>query len=104
MTVLDVKPFSPGFSSDLGGNVKWSIPNVGKEHAGLVRLGDNRLLATCDNGEAVLIEATGEAGRELARFRAVEKKQYAYAPAAVADGRLFVRDDRTLVCYDIRGQ
>jgi len=86
------------------GAVRWSVPNVGKEHAGLVRLSATRLLATCDNGEAVLIEGTPAAGRELARFRAVEKKQYAYAPAAVADGRLFVRDDKTLTCFDLKSR
>lgn len=72
---------------------------VGAYHASLLRTGDNKLLLLEEAGSLVLIDPDPKEYRELARARICGKT---WAHAALADGRLYVRDDKELVCVELK--
>jgi hypothetical protein len=55
-----------------------------------------------ENGELVLAEASPEAFKPLARARIIGGTVRAYP--ALADGLLYVRNESSLVCIDLRKQ
>jgi len=79
------------------GTVMWSEEQF---RAGSILLAGNRLLILREGGELVLAEATPEAFRPLARAQILPPTVRAYP--ALADGLLYVRNDDTLVCLDLR--
>ncbi len=88
------------------GKVKWQDKCVGP---GAVCFAEGRLYIHGENGQVALVEATPEAYREKGRFTPPEQPKHdrgamekAWAYPAVANGRLYIRDDGTLWCYDIK--
>jgi outer membrane protein assembly factor BamB len=77
------------------GKLLWKKEKVGKYHAALLRTGDNKLLMSCDSGDLVLIDPDAKEYRELARSKVCGET---WAHPALADGRLYVRDDKELIC------
>ena len=75
------------------GRVAWTEKNFG--YGTLLRAGD-KLLAVKTNGEIVLMSPTPVALKVLARWQALEGTVRALP--ALADGRLYVRDESTLRC------
>jgi outer membrane protein assembly factor BamB len=70
-------------------------------HGQVVLLADRGLLLVgAENGEVALLAADPHRRRELGRFRAVEGK--VWASPVVAHGRLYVRSDEEMACYDLR--
>lgn len=55
------------------------------------------LLVTAESGEVVLVAASSEGHRELARFQAIEGKTWNHQ--AIANGHLYVRNDQEIACY-----
>jgi hypothetical protein len=82
----------------LTGEVLWTRPDFGM--ATLI-LADQTLLAMKADGELVLFAADPRAYRELSRFRLCAGTTRALP--ALAAGRLYVRDERTLRCFDLNG-
>jgi outer membrane protein assembly factor BamB len=82
------------------GKKRWSKPGVGEYHAALVRTGDGKLLMMEEKGSLVLLEADPKAYRELARASVCGR---AWAHPAVSAGRLYVRDEKELVCIRLGG-
>jgi outer membrane protein assembly factor BamB len=80
------------------GKVRWAQKNFGC--ASLV-LADGLLIALCENGELALIEATPEAFREKGRFTAF-KDPPCRAEIALANGRLYARDNEKLICWNLK--
>lgn len=82
-----------------GGDGKqlWSKSGVGYFHAGIVRTGDGKLLVLSDNGELSLLEFDDQGEKELCRATVCGGT---LVSPAVADGRLFVRDGKELVCWE----
>lgn len=78
------------------GDVKWSVDRFGC--ASLLAV-DGGLLAVTEAGELVRFEASAKAYKELARAKVLDAATRA-APA-LSDGRLFVRDDKRLVCVKL---
>lgn len=78
------------------GTVKWSVDRFGC--ASLLAV-DGGLLAVTERGELVRFEASPTAYKELARAKVLDGVTRA-APA-LSDGRLFVRDDKRLVCVKL---
>jgi hypothetical protein len=76
----------------------WSKEGFGS--ATLIRA-DNTLLAMKTDGELVIVDATNQAYRELARFQLFESTTRALP--ALSGGRLFVRDESTLKCFEVGG-
>jgi outer membrane protein assembly factor BamB len=88
------------------GKVKWQDKCVG---AASVCFADGCLYLHGENGEAALVEATSEGYREKGRFappgqpkhvRGAMEKAWAYP--VVANGRLYLRDQGVLWCYDVK--
>jgi outer membrane protein assembly factor BamB len=78
-----------------GGNTLWSKEGVGYYHCGLIRTGDNHLLMLDDGGTLRLIRADPKEYRELCSAKVCGGT---FAVPALANGRLFVRDDKEVIC------
>jgi outer membrane protein assembly factor BamB len=81
----------------LSGKVRWTVEEFGM--ANLI-LADGKLLAMKTSGELVLADPSPEAFRPLATARLFEATVQALP--ALAQGRLYVRDEQTLKCFDLR--
>jgi outer membrane protein assembly factor BamB len=75
------------------GKVMWSIEDYG---AGTVTLAGDRLLVLRENGELVMAPATPKEFKPIAHARILNGVVRAYP--AIADGRLYARNEHTLVC------
>jgi outer membrane protein assembly factor BamB len=87
-------------ASALTGETKWKSPwpgANGTENTSTIVLGKN-LLALTDMGELVLLAANPDQYTELSRVQVCGKN---WNFPALADGRLYVRDSRELICYDL---
>jgi outer membrane protein assembly factor BamB len=80
------------------GKELWNKPKVGDHFAGLLRTGDNKLLMLSDNGTLRLLDANPKGYRELAQAKACGPT---FVTPALADGRLFCRDNKDLVCLQL---
>lgn len=83
------------------GKSLWNRPKVGAYHASLVRTGDDKLLLLEEKGDLVLLESDPKEYRELARSNICGKT---WAHPALADGRLYVRDNGHLYCIELKGE
>jgi hypothetical protein len=81
------------------GKVRWSQDRF---QAGSVTLAGDRLLILRETGELILAKASPDAFQSLARAQVLPPTVRAYP--ALADGLLYVRNDNTLVCLDLRPQ
>ena len=79
------------------GTVKWSQEQF---RAGSVLLAGDRLLITREGGELVLASASPQAFKPIARAQILQGVVRPYP--ALADGLLYVRNENTLVCLDLR--
>jgi outer membrane protein assembly factor BamB len=82
------------------GETKWEAPGFGAretENASTIAVGQNLLVLT-DEGDLVLIAARPDQYTELGRVQVCGKT---WNFPALADGRLYVRDARELICYDL---
>jgi outer membrane protein assembly factor BamB len=77
----------------------WRKPQtVGKYHASLLRTGDNKLLMLEEAGNLVLVDPSPQEYRELARSAVCGET---WAHPALADGKLYVRDNKRLICLQL---
>ena len=85
------------------GDVKWNNRSVGK---GAVTYADGMLYVRGEGGEVALVEATPTAYVEKGRFSQPDRAQgkAAWAHPVVSNGRLFLRDQDIMLCYDVKGQ
>ena len=81
------------------GNVVWRDRSVGK---GSVTYADGHLYIQGEDNMVGLAEATPSGYREKGRFGIPEKAQKSWAHPVVSDGRLYVRNQDTLLVYDIK--
>lgn len=79
------------------GTVKWSQEQF---RAGSVLLAGDRLLITREGGELILAPASPQAFKPIARAQIMQGVVRPYP--ALADGMLYVRNEDTLVCLDLR--
>jgi outer membrane protein assembly factor BamB len=79
------------------GKVLWSTGRFG---AGSVTLAGNRLLIARETGELILAAASPTAFQPIATAQVLPATVRAYP--AVANGRVYLRNDDTLVCLDLR--
>lgn len=80
------------------GKVRWSVDDFG---AGTITLAGDRLLVLRENGELQMAPATPEAFRPAAKAKLLDPTVRAYP--ALSDGLLFVRNEKTLACFNLRG-
>jgi hypothetical protein len=78
--------------------VRWDHEQFG---CGSMVLAEGNLIILTERGDLVLVEATPKGYREISRanvFRALPCR----AQIALANGRLYARDEGRLVCFDLR--
>ena len=80
------------------GKVQWTSEGFG---CGSMIVADGKLIILSENGDLVLAKASAEKYEELARA-AVLMNRPCRAPIALADGRLYGRDGRKLMCWELR--
>jgi outer membrane protein assembly factor BamB len=78
------------------GAVKWEQPGFG---AGNVVLAGNELVALSDDGQVVLVQASPDGYKELARSKVISGK--CWSTPALCDGRLYVRSTKESACVDL---
>jgi outer membrane protein assembly factor BamB len=85
------------------GKVAWGgdIRNAGSGSAA-VMYADGNLYVRYQNGVVLLIQATPEGYRERGSFTIPDVKNPSWPHLVVAGGRLFVREQDALYCYDLR--
>jgi outer membrane protein assembly factor BamB len=79
------------------GQVPWKERGFNK--GSLLAVG-GQLIVLGENGKLALVEATPTGYHEKASFRA--SQQRCWTMPTLADGRLYVRDESKLTCYDVR--
>ena len=77
----------------------WRDRSVGK---GSVTYADGHLYIQSENNLVGLAEATSAGYREKGRFEIPDKGQPSWAHPVISDGRLYVRNQDTLLVYDIK--
>ncbi|HEY6229376.1 MAG TPA: PQQ-binding-like beta-propeller repeat protein, partial [Verrucomicrobiae bacterium] len=82
------------------GKVLWQDKSFGK---GSIAYGDNRfVLRTEKEGMLALIEASPEGYKEHGRFNQPNRSaQQAWPHPVISNGKLYIRDEDRLLCYDI---
>ena len=99
-----------GFSDSKGwicqefksGEIKWSDKGVGK---GSIGYADGHFYCRSEGGKGIvaLIEATPDGYKETGRFEQPDRSTRASWPhPVIANGRLYLRDQDVLLCYDVR--
>jgi outer membrane protein assembly factor BamB len=85
------------------GRVAWGgdIRNAGTGSAA-VMYADGRLYFRYENGAVVLVAANPTAYEEKGSFTIPDVRDPSWAHLAIADGRLYVREQDTVYCYDLR--
>jgi outer membrane protein assembly factor BamB len=80
------------------GKVLWRKEKISKYHASLLRTGDDKLLMLEEAGSLVLLDPNPKEYKELARSQVCGET---WAHPALADGRLYVRDAKEVVCLQL---
>lgn len=80
------------------GKELWQRPKVGKYHASLLRTGDGKLLLLEDAGNLALLRPDPREYQELCRAKVCGET---WAHPALAEGRLYVRDRKELICVPL---
>ena len=78
------------------GEQVWQQPRFGK--ANLIAA-DGKLLFSTMKGEVVVVRATPQSYQEIGRMPVLGPTRQA---PALAGGKLYLRDDREIVCLDVR--
>lgn len=88
------------------GKVMWDQrESAGRRAKGSLALADGRLYYRMENGTVVLIEPSPQQYIERGRFEQPERrKQPAWAHPVIANGKLYVRDQDILFCYDVKAK
>jgi hypothetical protein len=82
------------------GRAKWQDRKPGK---GSVAWADGLLFYRNENGGIVLIRANPQTYEELGGFQQPERStNMAWAHPVLANGRLYIRDQALLLCYDVK--
>ena len=80
------------------GERRWKSGRYGHGQTLLVA---NRLIVQTEDGELILVEASPETHREIARFTVFQQKTW--NPPALAGRYLLLRTDTEAVCYELAG-
>jgi outer membrane protein assembly factor BamB len=87
------------------GTVLWDERDDAERRApkGSVALADGRLYYRTEKGTMLLIEPNAKEYVERGRFEQPDRsKSPAWTHPVIANGKLYVRDQEVLFCYDVR--
>jgi outer membrane protein assembly factor BamB len=100
-----------GFDGDSAGRLKCIEFNTGNEKAdweprgvdkGSLILAGKHLIIQTQRGDLCLVEATPEEFRLVAKVPKVLSGNNNWATPTLVEGRLYLRDEEKIVCYDVR--
>ena len=88
------------------GETKWQERGIG---VGSVCVAEGRLYVHGEDGDVALVEVSSEGYREKGRFTPSEQpgrkgRTKAWAFPVVANGKLYIRDQNSLWCYDVQAK
>ena len=84
------------------GDVLWQDRDAEK---GSLAFADGRLYLRTEGGELILIEPNREQFVERGRFDQPDRSELpAWAHPVIANGKLYVRDQDVLLCYDVKAE
>jgi outer membrane protein assembly factor BamB len=87
------------------GDVLWNERGKHEADKGSVAFADGRLYYRVEDGTMLLIEPNREKYVERGRFEQPDRsKSPAWAHPVIANGKLYVRDQDLLLCYDIKAK
>lgn len=86
---------------DTAGKLVWTSGKTERFGLGPFLMADDKVFILNDNGELTLIRASLTGYEQVARAR-VLKGHDAWAPMALVDGRLILRDCEQMICLDVR--
>ena len=89
------------------GNVLWNERDADKRRVtkGAVAFADGRIYYRTEEGPIVLIEPSRKEYLERGRFNQPDRTDKpAWAHPVVANGKLYIRDQDTLFCYDVKAR
>jgi outer membrane protein assembly factor BamB len=88
------------------GKVMWDQrESAGRRAKGSVALADGRLYYRMENGTMVLIEPSPKEYIEHGRFDQPDRsRQPAWPHPVIANGKLYLRDQDVLLCYDVKAK
>lgn len=86
------------------GEILWQSGNEPGFGRGNLMLADGMIfILNGESGELVLVEANPETYKELARAKVLDAKdKNVWAPLALSDGKLIIRDQHQMVCLNVR--
>jgi outer membrane protein assembly factor BamB len=79
------------------GKVRWTKEGFGCAN---MILAEGRLITLSENGDLFLLQANPDEYKELARTHVLDR--VCRAPLALADGRLYARNDTKLICWNLK--
>lgn len=88
---------------DPDGKVMWSSGSADRFGLGPFMIADDKLLIMEDNGTLTMARASSQGYEKLAQAKVLDGKE-AWAPMAMVDGLLLVRDYGTMRCLDLRAK
>ena len=91
---------------DLDGKVKWDSNEIQGapvfEHLNMIAADGMLIGLDGDAGTVILIEATPTAFNLLASAKVLAEKGQTWAPMALSDGKLLVRDHKVMKCLQLK--
>jgi outer membrane protein assembly factor BamB len=84
------------------GRLLWSSGKEARFGLGPFIIADDKIFLLNDDGTLTLLKASTERYIPLAQARMLQGRD-AWAPMAIAAGRLLLRDSKRLICVDVRG-
>lgn len=88
------------------GEVLWNEKDSDKRRVkkGSVAVADGRIYYRTEDGEVVLIEPSRKEYLERGRFKQPDRTSLpAWSHPVVANGKLYLRDQDALFCYNVKG-
>ena len=98
--IYGIRPDEQLVCLDLNGNTVWTSTSANKFGLGPYIIADDMIYVLDDHGKLTLVKASPDAYQQLARANILEGHE-AWAPMAIASGRLILRDLKKMVCIDV---
>jgi outer membrane protein assembly factor BamB len=86
------------------GDVKWQEAKQPGSGSAAVVAADGCVYLRYESGEVVLMAASAEGYKELSKFTPPVVNKPAWAHPVICGGKLYLRDQNTLMCYDIQAK
>jgi hypothetical protein len=79
------------------GKVRWTKEGFGCAN---IIIAEGRLIALNEDGDLILLQASPDDYKELARVHVLDRP--CRAPLALSNGRLYARNDHQLICWNLK--